>query len=291
MAGAYGADPWFLGDSAFEAAEAGRCRLARGLAGRALARDPRDANAAHAMAHALSEDGAHGAAAGFVREWLRGYPPAAPEYSHLSWHLAMSELRRGRRDRALAVYHERLDPAAAPATRVRDAAGFLWTLQLRPHRDGGRLAALWAPVRALATTALARRPDGAGGVDGVDGADAVHAAMAFAATGDAPGAAGLSAALAARAAGGDDLTAALVLPLVRAVLAFGAGDYATTRALLVPLVPHLERLGVSNGQAAVIAATLAAARRRTAHRRPAGAAAAADGCSPAPSACIHHAAC
>jgi hypothetical protein len=261
VAAAYGADSWFLGDFAFEQAEAGRCRLARGMAGRALARDPRDANAAHAMAHALSADGAHGATAGFVREWLSGYPPAAPEYSHLSWHLAMSELRRGRRDRALAVYHERLDPAGAPASRLRDAAGFLWTLHLRPKRDGGRLATLWAPVRALATAALARRPDGA------DGADAVHAAMAFAATGDAAGAAGLRAQVAAQAAGGDDLAATLVRPLVRAVLAFGAGEYATTRTLLGPLVPHLERLGVSNGQGAVIVATLAAAHRRTAPHR------------------------
>jgi hypothetical protein len=246
-----------LGDLAFELAEAGRCRAARRLAGRVLARDPGNANAAHAMAHALSEGGAHTSAAAFVAAWLRGYPPEAPEYSHLSWHLAMSELRRGRSGQALAIYHGRLDPSNAPATRLRDAAGLLWSLQLnRSRRPPPALP--WGPVRELAARALTPR---------LEGTDAVHAAMAFAATEDEAGATRLTGGLAARAAAGDRLTGALVLPLVQAILAFGASDYGAARELMAPLVAHLARLGVSNGQGRVIAQTLAAACRRAASDR------------------------
>jgi hypothetical protein len=266
VAPSYHQDGWFMGDWAFELAEAGRCAAARRLAERARAARPWDANAVHSLVHALSEGGDQAAAVDLLRDWLPGYAPTAPEYSHLAWHLAMSELRLGHRRAALAVYRARLDPSAAPRTRLRDAAGFLWSLTLTPApptdapagrgdgRQRGREAPSWAPVRDLAAQAC-RQP--------MEAADVVHAAMAFGATGDDAAAGRLLASLRQQIAAGDTLAGTLVVPLVRGILAFGAGQYAAASARLVPVMPHLVRLGLSNGQTAVIAATLTAARQRS----------------------------
>jgi hypothetical protein len=241
----------FAGDMAFDYAEAGWCREGKELAEWALALDPRDANAAHAMAHALAEDGEHAATAAFVERWLDGYPAGAPEYSHLAWHLGISRARLGHAGEALRVYRERLDPARTPGTRLRDAAGLLWRLHLDAALEGTRAALPWGPVRDLAAR-LAGAP--------LNGLDAIHAAMAFAAVGDAAEAMRLELTLRRQGQDGDANAEAVTLPFVRGVLAFGERRYAEAARLMAPVAAELPRLGASNGQASNVLLTLRAAR-------------------------------
>ena len=259
VAPSYRDDWWFAGDLAFEYAEAGRWQEGQRLAERALALNPHDANAAHSLAHALGEGGHHGAVVAFLEGWLPGYPAGAPEFSNLAWHLGMSEARRSHPERALRVYHQRLDPARVPGTRLRDAAGLLWQLQLMldGHHQGGALP--WKAVADLAS-GLVRRAVESGVIDGLD---AVFAAMAFTAAGAATEAERLVGALHRQAWQGNALAESVTLPLVRSILAFGAGAYRSAERLMASAGtggPY--RLGASNGQAANVLATMHEARRR-----------------------------
>src|SRR5687767_1093152 len=99
-----------LADCAFDHAEARHLATARALAERAFALDPRSPDAAHAIAHVLFEERDWHRGATFLATWLHDYPSHAPDHSHLSCHLAQFELWRGRPQRALQIYHQRLDP-------------------------------------------------------------------------------------------------------------------------------------------------------------------------------------
>jgi hypothetical protein len=252
-------------DLAFDLAEDGRCREGRELARWALAHDPRDATAAHALAHALAEDGEHAGVDRFVGHWLDGYTASAPEHSHLVWHLGISLVRLGRPDRALRIYQERLDPASAPCTRLRDAAGLLWRLQVEAQLDGRYLPLPWTAVRDLAVRTIRAAPDGTSGTPGMDGVDAIHAAMALAAVDDTDEAARLERCLWLQAQRGDTTAKTVTLPFVQGILAFGAGRYAAAERLIAPVAGQLRRLGASNGQSTNVLVTLEAARR---HRLP-----------------------
>jgi tetratricopeptide (TPR) repeat protein len=250
LAPRYTGDWWFAGDYAFDLAENGRPEQAGRLARQALRRNPRHAGAAHSLAHALFETGDHDAGAAFLRAWLPGYSPRGAEHSHLTWHLALFELGRGREAKAMAVYRRGLDPAAVPHRRLWDCASFLWRrLLARPERP-----LPWQPVRALAARAAAR--PGSAFQD-------VHLAMAFAGAGDAAGMERLLGRLRARAAAGDAAAGDVALPLALGLDAFGRGAYAEAVRRLERAGPAVPRLGGSNAQRAVFAATLAEARRRT----------------------------
>ncbi len=248
------------GDMAFDFAEAGWCREGKELAEWVLALDPRDANAAHALAHALAENGEHAATLAFVERWLDGYPAGAPEYSHLVWHLCISKVRLGRAGEALRVYQERLDPACTPRTRLRDAAGLLWRLDLEAQLSGSHVVLPWGPVHDLA----ARSVQGP-----LNGLDAIHAAMAFAAMGDTSAATRLMWILRRQGYAGDTTASAVALPFVLGILAFGNQRYGEAARLLAPVAGELQRLGASNGQAANVLVTLDAARRKRVTARPA----------------------
>jgi hypothetical protein len=225
----YADDWWFAGDLAFEYADT------------------------------LGEGGHHSTVVAFLEGWLPGYPAGAPEFSHLAWHLGMSEARLSHPERALRVYRQRLDPARVPGTRLRDAAGLLWHLHLRlgGNRRAGALP--WKPVADLAS-GLVRGANVAGAIDDLD---AVFAAMAFAAAGDAAEAERLVGVLHRHACQGNAVTETVTLPLVRGVLAFGAGEYRSAERLMASAgAGGLIRLGASNGQAANVLATLHEARRQ-----------------------------
>jgi Tfp pilus assembly protein PilF len=250
----YAGDWWFGGDAAFEAAEAGRADRAAALARRALARNPRHAGAAHALAHALFETGEPAAGAAFLRAWLRAYSPWGTEHSHLSWHLALFELERGREGAAMAVYRRALDPAVAPRRRLCDSASFLWRRHLA--RPGSALP--WAPVRAQAARTATR--SGSAFRD-------VHLAMAFAGSGDGEGMGRLLRRLREGAWADDDVAGEVALPLALGLDAFGRGDYREAARLLEGAAGAVPRLGGSNAQRAVFGATLNEARRRAGRAR------------------------
>src|SRR6185436_1051475 len=133
LAGAYGEDWWFLGAHGFALTEARGWAAGAPLVERSLALWPRNAHAAHAWAHVLYERGDEADGAAFVDTWLPGYPRDAQLHCHLSWHLALFELARGRLDRASEIYLESIRPGAAlsPAMpALADCASLLWRGEL-----------------------------------------------------------------------------------------------------------------------------------------------------------------
>ncbi|MGH2354797.1 MAG: tetratricopeptide repeat protein, partial [Chloroflexota bacterium] len=248
LAPAYAGDWWFAGEVAFDLAEAGQLEEAGRLARRALARHPGHAGAAHSLAHIYfeTEDDARGAA--FLRTWLPTYDPCGAEHSHLTWHLALFELRRGRVGAAMAVYERGLDPSVLPRRRLCDVASFLW----RRHLAGAR-GLPWGPARWLARRAVAR--------PGSVFRD-VHVAMTFAGAGDGAGMKRLLRRLQAQATAGDAVAGEVSLPLALALDAFGRGAYAEAVRRLEGATEAVPRLGGSNAQRAVFGATLAEGRRR-----------------------------
>src|SRR5256885_2256721 len=110
VASAYEDDWWFLGMHGFACTESGSPEEGRRKIERSLALRPRNANAAHALAHVFYEEGDSLGGADFVNGWIPGYERTAQLHCHLSWHLSLFELGAGRRARALAVYEDNIRP-------------------------------------------------------------------------------------------------------------------------------------------------------------------------------------
>ena len=250
----YRNDRWFGGDFAFDLVEGGHPEQARRLALDALARNPHHAGAVHSLAHVLYETEDVRGGARLLRSWLPGYCPRGAEHSHLTWHLALFELARGRESEAMAVYRRGLDPRALPNRRLWDSASFLWRrLLARPEAP-----LPWKPVRDLAVRS-ADRPGSA--------FQDVHLAMAFAGAGDGAGMGRLLRRLRAQAGAGDAAAGEVALPLALGLDAFGRGAYREAARRLEGAAGAVPRLGGSNAQRALFGATLAEARRRAGRPR------------------------
>ncbi len=133
VASAYEDDWWFLGMHGFACTESGSPAEGRRKIERSLALRPRNANAAHALAHVFYEEGDSLGGADFVNGWIPGYERTAQLHCHLSWHLSLFELGAGRGARALAVYEDSIRPGVARSAAtgaVADSSAFLWRCQL-----------------------------------------------------------------------------------------------------------------------------------------------------------------
>jgi len=231
---------------AFALDESGDCVRAEGAARRALAIEPANPCAIHAVAHALDgrEPGRRGLA------WLESragdWAGDGAMTSHNGWHLALAHLALGRPERSLAVYDAKLAPALERiGADAMDAAALLWRLELQGVAVGAR----W---RAVAVAfALRPQPSLWPLVD-------VHAGTAFVAAGRARELDRLWVKL----AGGHGVAREVAAPVVRAIQAFGASDYTEAAAMLAPLAGQSWRLGGSFVQREIVALTLEVARRR-----------------------------
>lgn len=76
---------------------------------------PRSANVAHGLAHIAYETGDIEGGARYLEGWLPAYERASALHCHLSWHLALFELERGRTDVAMRVYEDSIAPGALPS--------------------------------------------------------------------------------------------------------------------------------------------------------------------------------
>src|SRR5437016_793089 len=156
VASAYEDDWWFLGMHGFACTESGSPAEGRRKIERSLALRPRNANAAHALAHVFYEEGDSLGGADFVNGWIPGYERTAQLHCHLSWHLSLFELGAGRGERALAVYEDSIRPGVARSAAtgaVADSSAFLWRCQLwgvGPHELP------WSEVRDFATRSFPR---------------------------------------------------------------------------------------------------------------------------------------
>src|SRR5271165_628250 len=91
----YGDDWWFLSSYGWAMTENGQVAKGRAMTERAFAMRRANAYAAHALLHAMFEDGSIDDADTLVRQWIGGYDRSGILHSHSHWHQALGALDIG----------------------------------------------------------------------------------------------------------------------------------------------------------------------------------------------------
>jgi tetratricopeptide (TPR) repeat protein len=245
---------------AFGLEESGEYEHAEQSARAALALDPHNARAHHAMAHVFEMTGRAEAGVRWMKENIEGWAVGSTVARHCFWHLALFHLACGEVGEALALYDERIGPASgADVADLIDASALLWRLHLRGVDAGGRwqvVADAWAPFSDDAFCSF----------------NDLHAMLAFVGAGDRERAGHLEQVLATGRAlrtRHGQTTRRLGLKACRAVIAFGAGNDPLAIRLLARLPLRALRLGGSHAQRDVLPLTgLRAMERIRQLRRP-----------------------
>ena len=241
----YPGNSFMLGLHAFALEEAGRCDEAIRMAQVALHKNPRDAWAIHAFAHALYEMAAFDT--GITR-----LPPAIHPCRHLGWfknhllwHLTLMHFAGGEYERASQLgrtIFER-EPSSIPGD-LHDSISLLWRLELA----GMDVRARWRPFARIA----AERLDRQGLLF-----HAAHLAMALTADGDWATADRQLAMLRERGARDrSGLARDVLVPVIEGIHAFCARDYPRTVELIEPVSFRIVELGGSRAQRDVFHDTL-----------------------------------
>jgi tetratricopeptide (TPR) repeat protein len=244
---------------AFSLVECGEHVRAEATALEALALDPLDARAYHALAHVFEMTGRPVDGLRWMGDRIAGWDGDTFVATHCWWHLALLHLQRGDIGSALSLYDQRIRMGQPPLVAdLIDASALLWRVSLLDGDAGDRwsgLAADWAPHLA----------------DGFCTFTDIHAMMAFVGARRRDLAARLVSELGERQFmptrhGGT--TRLVGLSACRALLAFGRGDFEATVGLLSKLPPIAHRLGGSHAQRDVLQLTLRAAAERSRARVP-----------------------
>ena len=243
---------------AFALQETGDYAEAEATARRALELEPADLRAHHAVTHVLEMQGRAEEGLRWMGSRSAYWAAAGADARHLWWHLALHQLELGRERLALEVYDRRIQGESLSS--LIDASALLWRMHLAGTDLGGRfkaLAARWAPHAEDAYCAF----------------NDLHAMMAFVGGGRRESAERLIGALERRVEqpGGanHDMTRLVGLPAVRALAAYGRGDFAVAEAILRALPPVAHRIGGSHAQRDVLQLTRAAAAARRSLRKAA----------------------
>ncbi|KWV45580.1 hypothetical protein AS156_23695 [Bradyrhizobium macuxiense] len=236
-------DWWFLTYRGWSHAENGSVAKGRDLAQRGLERRRANANAAHAVAHAMLEQGAAGEAETLLEGWLPEYDRAGMLHGHLAWHAALSALERDDPQHALAIYAKHVRPSVSlglPINVVSDTVSLLWRLQANGYAVP---SGMWEEVESYAGS---RYPNP--GLAFVE----MHMGLLAAATGRHVAATDRIDANARRVADGA-LPAGSVVPAIGlAALAFANADHAECVRILEPVAGDVARVGGSGAQREVI---------------------------------------
>ncbi|MDX2020939.1 MAG: tetratricopeptide repeat protein [Deltaproteobacteria bacterium] len=247
LASHYANDWWFGAWFGFLHTETGRFAEGRAIVERAFANNPRNANAAHALAHVCYEAGGAQAGRDFLAAWLPRYSTGAPLHCHLSWHQALFEFELGQSERAWQLFGRAVRPSVAvqapPINALTDAASLLWRATLL-----GQQAPLdvWQETSGFAHTHFPQ-----GGADFVD----AHAAMAAVGARDGEALQKITSRLQTTKARSGDL----LLQLTQALCAYGRAEWQHVIELLEPYADELIRVGGSGAQRDVFEHTLLSA--------------------------------
>lgn len=242
-----------LGMYAFGLEECGEYGRAEEAGGQAVALEPRDTWAHHAVAHVYEMQGRREEGLAWMRAREQHWAPDSFFAVHNWWHWALLHLDLDQPAEALALYDTRIRATRSTvALDMVDATAMLWRMTLRGIDVGQRwheLADAWAPFAS----------------DGFYAFNDAHATMAFVGAGRWDLAQDVIAAQRVRlveAGSNTAMTRDVGLPLCQAVLAFGKSDFAATVRLLRPLRSIAHRFGGSHAQRDIIDLTLLEAARR-----------------------------
>lgn len=227
--------------------EAGNYTIAEAAGRAAIALDPGDLWAAHAVAHVLEMQGRRSEGIAWITALEPHWEGGNNIMHHLWWHRAMYHLEQRDFDAVLSLYDTRFRNLASPVTQaqpdlyidVQNAASMLFRLSLHGVPAGHR----W---EELADKAEARIGDTRSAFT------LPHWMMALCGAGRWAAAERLLAALrdAARGNAGTNppLIARYALPVSEAVLKHAQGDFAGAVAVMRPALQGMYQLGGSHAQ-------------------------------------------
>jgi hypothetical protein len=239
----YGDDWWFLTYLGWSLTENGSADQGRRITQRGFDRRRENANAVHALAHAMFEDGSTQDAEDLIAGWLPLYDRSGLLYGHVTWHRALLALENGDTDLAGAIYADTVQPninPAPPLNVMTDGVSLLW-----------RLEAYGRPVAKdtwLDLAGHAERWFPKAGNSFVD----VHMGLLAAMAGDWCALERRVAELEARRAQGKLPAGPVVPELCRAARAFAEENYRTCADLLEPVSGEVVRIGGSHAQREMI---------------------------------------
>ena len=243
----YGDDWWFNGHYAMALSELGHHAAARPRIERSMASYPRNATAAHALAHFHYENGETDAAIAFLRSWLEDYPRNGFFRGHLSWHLALAHLEQGDVEEGFRLYGDAFavdDYPGAALIKLLDAPSYLWRAELAGHpRDQAR----WQVLHEFAHRAFPR--------PGVPFAD-WHVALIDAVVGDATAAEARAAEIDEMVRAGRYAAGPAVPAIARAFAAFQRRDFSTAIDEIEQVFSERERICGSRAQIDLVGFTL-----------------------------------
>ena len=241
LEGAHAADPDFLAMTAFASELCSDYAAAEAAAERALAIEPKNPWAQHALSHVLIRQGR--VAEGLAR--LESFLPllaacGRPIHCHDAWHLALLHLERLDVAAAMRVFRTHIWGITSDfVVEQLDAIALLWRIEMA----AGPMDAQWPSIaghiapRALETFMPFMNAHYVYALARAGRADAVEAALAG---------------VRARSAADDEEAKRVWAPVGRAVIeaaaAFGTGDRARAAALLDPIMPMMTSIGGSDAQ-------------------------------------------
>ena len=239
----YGEDWWFLSNYGWSMTENGEVGKGRAMTEHAFSLRRNNAHCAHALLHAMFEDGSVGDADTLVTQWIGGYDRSGILHGHLRWHQALGALEQDDAAKALAIYADVLQPsvtAAPPLNAMSDCASLLWRLEAYGHAVPGQL---WQDANDYA-----RRHFPKPSLPFVE----MHMALLAAATGNQAALDERLRVIEQRLADGK-LPAGPVVPnICRAMRAFASEDYPACVGRLEGVLGEVARIGGSHAQREII---------------------------------------
>ena len=239
----YGDDWWFLTYLGWSHTENGNPDAGRRISQRGFDLRRENANAVHALAHAMFEDGSRADAEDLIAGWLPLYDRSGLLHGHVTWHQALLALDHGDIDRASAIYANTIQPKINPAPPINvmtDGVSLLWRLQASGHKVAGDS---WRELAAQAERWFPKA-----GNSFVD----VHMGLLAAMAGDFGALEQRIADLEARRDQGK-LPAGQVVPdICRAARAFAEENYRKCAGILEPVAAEVVRVGGSHAQREMI---------------------------------------
>jgi Tfp pilus assembly protein PilF len=246
----YGEDWWFLSNHGWSLTENGEVAKGRAITERAFGLRRANAYAAHALLHAMFEDGSVADADALVTQWIGSYDRAGILHGHIRWHQALGALEQGNATKALAIYADVLKPSvtsAPPLNAMSDSASLLWRLSAYGHSVPDHL---WADADAYARMHFPKPS-----LPFVE----MHMALLAAATQNQAALEERLRLLEQRLADGKLAAGPVVPRLCRALYAFAGEDYADCVRHLEPALADVVRIGGSHAQREIIEDTFVVA--------------------------------